>query len=209
MTPRIHNVVSYLVAALVLPATTLFVYGMPSATAALALGAWVVHFMRRTAESLWVHRYGKAAFPWSDALIEYVYYWGFGVWIAFELPATPGFDALTAVGCVVFVLAEAGNARAHRHLRALREADPKARSIPRGFLFEWVSCPHYLCEISTWLGFSLIARSWAAGAFALVGSAILTAWATQRHRAYRKDFDGNDGRALYPASRRALLPWVY
>ncbi len=63
--------------------------------------------------------------------------------------------------------------------------------------------------ILTWVGFTPVVRTWAAMTFAALGAAILTAWATLRHRAYRRDFDGKEGRPLYPAQRRALLPFVY
>jgi len=43
----------------------------------------------------------------------------------------------------------------------------------------------------------------------LVGAGILGAWAHTRHVAYRKEFDGRDGRAQYPEQRRALIPFVF
>jgi very-long-chain enoyl-CoA reductase len=210
MTPKVHNLVSYGVAAGVMPIVACALYGAPSRIAQwLMLLLWLVHFLRRSAEVLWVHRYGKKQFPWGDALIEYVYYWGFAAWIAFSLPTVAELDALSVGGIALFLLAELGNTRSHRILRELRSADAGAREIPRGFLFERVSCPHYLCEICSWMGFALLARTWAALAFAGLGAAILTLWATQRHRAYQKDFDGQQGRALYPPTRRALIPMVY
>jgi very-long-chain enoyl-CoA reductase len=210
MTPRAHNLLSYSVAAALLPSSVALLHGPPSHPAAwLVVGLWTAHFLRRSAEVLWVHRYSKPTFPWVDALIEYVYYWGFGLWIAFQLPQTPNLDVLSGVGLVVWIAAEAGNTRAHLILSALRREDPQGRNIPRGFLFNWVSCPHYLCEIISWLGFVLIARTWAAAALVGLSFAILTYWATTRHRAYKKDFDGLAGRELYPPARRALLPGVY
>jgi very-long-chain enoyl-CoA reductase len=178
----------------------------------LAAGMWCFHFARRAAESAWVHRYGKAAVPVGDVVTEYVYYWGFATWNAFALTgAVAGAQLLwlSALGVVVFAVAELGNARAHRLLRDLRPAGSKQRVIPRGFLFERVSCPHYLFEILSWVGFALVTQTWAAAAFAVVGSGILASWARTRHLAYRKDFDGLEGRELYPAARRALIPGVF
>lgn len=210
MTPRQHNVLSYAVALVTMPvATWLSTDGQPSPAVWLLMAAWVAHFARRSAESLWLHRYSKTTFPWSDAVIEYVYYWGFGIWIGLAAAQAPNLDALSFAGLTLFVLAEAGNARAHRMLARLRHDQPGARRVPQGFLFELVSCPHYLCEILSWTGFALMARSWAALGFVGLGSAILIAWATVRHRSYRKDFDGQEGRQLYPARRRALVPFVY
>jgi hypothetical protein len=51
--------------------------------------------------------------------------------------------------------------------------------------------------------------TWAARAFFVVGAGILASWAHARHVAYRKDFDGLDGREKYPDVRRALIPGVF
>ena len=186
--------------------------GALTSAALLAAVMWCVHFARRASESAWVHRYGKASVPTSDVVTEYVYYWGFAAWNALSLTSaayTPPAAWLIGLGGAVFLLAELGNARAHRMLRDLRPEGSKTRVIPRGFLFEHVSCPHYLFEILSWVGFALVTQTWAARAFLVVGAGILGAWAHTRHVAYRKDFDGQDGREKYPASRRALIPGVF
>jgi very-long-chain enoyl-CoA reductase len=216
MRPRLHNIVSYtfalLVFAVVLGVRALLTPVPLSAVAKLAALLWCVHFARRTGESAWVHRYGKLRVPMGDVIIEYVYYWGFGAWNAVSLTSA-GYVAppswLVVVGAAVFVLAELGNAQAHRMLRALRPAGSTLRAIPRGFLFERVSSPHYLFEILSWLGFALLAGTWAARAFLVVGAGILGSWAHARHVAYRKQFDGLEGREKYPDARRALIPGVF
>lgn len=216
MAPRAHNVLSYAMALAVFAAVfgwrvAASVSALPTA-AWLALGLWSLHFTKRTAESLWVHRYGKAAVPVGDVVTEYVYYWGFAAWNAWSVtssayaaPAT----WLVVAGTLVFIVAELGNARAHRMLRDLRPEGTKLRVIPRGFVFERVSCPHYLFEILSWVGFALVTETWAARVFLVVAAGILGAWAHTRHVAYRKDFDGNDGRELYPPARRALIPGIF
>lgn len=180
--------------------------------AVLAAALWSVHFWRRAAEAGWVHRYGKAAVPVGDVVTEYIYYWGFAAWNAWSLTSVSYVQPavwLVACGALVFVMAETGNARAHRMLRDLRPVGTKQRVIPHGFLFERVSCPHYLFEILSWVGFALLTQTWAARAFCVVGAGILGAWAHTRHVAYRKDFDGNEGREKYPEARRALIPGVF
>jgi len=216
MRPRAHNLVSYTLALLVFAA----VFGVRAvsgtaqvvAVALLAAACWCVHFARRAAESAWVHRYGKASVPTSDVVTEYVYYWGFAAWNAAALTSAnyaPPAAWLVGLGVAIFVLAELGNARAHRMLRELRPAGTKTRVVPHGFLFERVSSPHYLFEICSWVGFALLTQTWAARAFLVVGAGILGAWAHARHAAYLKEFDGQDGREKYPPSRRALIPGVF
>jgi very-long-chain enoyl-CoA reductase len=219
MRPRVHNLISYSFALAVFVGVFLVSSRLRGAAlssldpvALLSAAMWCFHFARRASESAWVHRYGKAGVPPGDVVTEYVYYWGFAAWNALSLTST-SYRApstwLVVLGSALFVVAELGNAKAHRMLRALRPEGSKARVIPRGFLFESVSSPHYLFEILSWVGFALVSQTWAAGAFLVVGAGILGAWAHARHAAYRKDFDGREGRELYPASRRALIPGLF
>jgi hypothetical protein len=123
VTPRIHNITSYTVALLVLPAVVLargagameFEFGTW-----LAVGLWCIHFSRRALEAAWLHRYSKPSFPLTDALIEYVYYWGFGTWIGWSLstPSAPIPVAALAGGTILFVLGELGNNNLGRAARA-------------------------------------------------------------------------------------------
>jgi very-long-chain enoyl-CoA reductase len=199
LSPRLHNVVSYGVAFFVMPAAA---FANDRSSSWLPIAMWCFHFARRTAEAAWVHRYSKKRLPWTDILFEYVYYWAFAMWIGATLPAVIITSPLVFVGGFLFVFAEFGNAASHWILRSLRSGDSRGRAIPRGFLFEYVSCPHYLCEILTWVAFFCVVPTLAAGAFLVMGAGILTVWATQRHRTYRRDFD-------YPRERRALIPFLY
>ncbi len=180
--------------------------------AGLATLLWSAHFLRRTWESAFVHRYSKPRIGPGDYLTEYVYYWGFAAWIAWSVTTRSQHAPLVFVqvlGLGLFVLAEAGNARAHRMLRELRAPFGREKHIPRGWLFRRVSCPHYLFEILSWVGFNLVTQTWAGVAFMLVGAGILGAWAHTRHVAYRRQFDGQDGREKYPDQRRALIPFLF
>jgi very-long-chain enoyl-CoA reductase len=202
---------SYSVAAASLPLAVSVVDSKRLWTVATAL--WVFHFLRRTAESLWVHRYSGRPVPLADALIEYVYYWGFGAWIGIAWagaaePAPSGL--LLALGVLIALVGETGNAWAHLELRNLRrQAGIPDRTLPYKGPFQWVDCPHYLFEILTWLGFALVTGLAASWVFAVVVAAILAFYARERHRRYQKEFDGQEGRAAYPATRRALLPRLY
>lgn len=51
------------------------------------------------------------------------------------------------------------NLISHLQLRYLRPAGTTVRKIPRGFLFELVSCPNYTCEILAWISFSFMTQS--------------------------------------------------
>jgi very-long-chain enoyl-CoA reductase len=209
MHPRLHNALSYSGAALV------FLACLPKAApqAALVGGLFCFHFLRRTLEALFVHRYSGRPVPPSDFLVEYVYYWGFAAWIAWSLGRpnwVPPSSTQWLGGGLVFLLGEAGNAWAHQKLRALRmQSGESKKGIPSGGLFEWVSCPHYLFEIVSWCGFFWVTRVWASGAFLALGAAIVASYAYSRHRSYKKEFDGQEGRASYPLRRKAIVPLLF
>jgi very-long-chain enoyl-CoA reductase len=214
MRPRVHNVVSYSGALLVFWGVLVWRSSSlgVSLTAALATLLWTVHFVRRTWESAFVHRYSKPRIGAFDYLTEYVYYWGFAAWIAWSVtvPSEQASHGVArAFGLLLFAIAEAGNAQAHRVLRDLRAPGGRGRQIPRGLAFQRLSCPHYFFEILSWAGFNLVIQTRAGIAFMLVGAAILAAWAHARHVAYRREFDGRDGREQYPSERRALLPFLF
>lgn len=208
LNPKLHNTLSYSVAALIF--ALLAPWQKPQAWCVVAL--WVFHFARRSLEALMVHRYSGKRVPPTDYLVEYAYYWGFAIWIAFGIEASgwqlPG-AGVTLTGLGIFLLGEAGNGWAHVKLRKLRQSPgDRHRSIPEGGLFEWVSCPHYLFEILSWCGFALLTRVWGAYAFLLLGSIIVSSYAVQRHKNYRAQFDGEQGRRLYPARRKAIIPFI-
>lgn len=174
---------------------------------------WIFHFLRRTAESIWVHRFSGRRVPPSDYLIEYLYYWGFATWIALGISAaswSPVTPLFFTIGLSLFVVGEVGNTWAHLTLRRLRSSSGTTdKAIPMKGLFALVSCPHYAFEIISWIGFALLSWTWGSIAFLGVGSLILASYAHSRHKGYRAMFDGKDGRALYPPSRRALIPYVF
>lgn len=211
---RAQNVVSYAVTLVVFLTVGLWRTGSgtPGMGFWLPAGLWSLHFARRTLESAFLHRYTRTVSV-ADTAGEYVYYWGFAAWIAWTVASRtyhlPPQWAL-GLGCGIFTVAEVGNFYSHVLLARLRpNASETARRIPRGFLFERVSCPHYLFEILSWVGFSIATQTLGGLAFTALGAGILVGWATKRHRAYLVEFDGKDGREQYPARRRILVPFAY
>lgn len=169
---------------------------------------WIAHFARRTVEALAIHRFSHLHSP-VELVAAAAYYVGFGIWIGQETgPAGPVLPALQVLlGVALFAIGEAGNAWHHLLLRRLRTGDG-GHVIPRGGFFALVSCPHYLFELVAWAGFFVLRPDEATGAFLLASFVILLVRALNRHRAYRRAFDGREGRALYPPHRKALVPYV-
>jgi len=78
-------------------------------------------------------------------------------------------------------------------------------AIPRGGLFEYVSCPHYLMEIVIYLAFLLIGGYRHVTLFSVVifvvTNQLVAGYLT--HRWYRAHFG-----TLYPVHRKAVIPFL-
>lgn len=185
----------------------------------LFIGIWSVHFLRRSVEVLFVHDY-RRRMPFIESIGAPIYYWFFAFWIGVALRHDNGYKqtylALIVVGSIIFFLGECGNCYCHLKLRAFRKekiedslSQKSQHAIPHGFLFEFVSCPHYLCEILSWLGFFLASWALPAALFLLATIITLVTYSFKKHKAYQQEFDGPAGRELYPKNRKALIPFIF
>ncbi|KAJ2846405.1 hypothetical protein GGI22_006258 [Coemansia erecta] len=84
-----------------------------------------------------------------------------------------------------------------------KESESSKYSIPRGSLFELVSCPHFLCEVAEWTGFAVASGSPAAWTFVLNVLCNLAPRAHFIHRWYARTFP------RYPSARKAMIPFVF
>ncbi len=148
---------------------------MPILIAALAI---VFNVTNATANASWISDIGEYASDWIQR---------------------PTFIA----GALLFFLGMFVNFDADRRLFALREPDETGYKIPRGGLYELVSCPNYLGEIVEWIGWALATWSLAGAAFAVYTIANLAPRAASHHAWYKKTFPD------YPRERRALVPFVW
>ena len=112
-------------------------------------------------------------------------------------------DPRFIVGAAIFVAGFAINNHSAAILRSIRErGGPGAYEIPRGGMFEMVSCPNYLGELIEWTGWAIATWSLAGLSFAVWTAANLLPRALANHRWYRQKFPD------YPARRKAIIPFV-
>jgi hypothetical protein len=109
-------------------------------------------------------------------------------------------DPRTIVGLLIFSLGWYLNMRADNALLVLRKPHQTGYSIPRGGLFEWVSCPNFLGEIVQWCGFAILCWNLPSVAFAVWTVANLVPRALANHRWYQNTF------VDYPTGRKAIFP---
>jgi 3-oxo-5-alpha-steroid 4-dehydrogenase 1 len=123
-------------------------------------------------------------------------------WLAPLYPAGWLTDPRFVSGCVLFALGYGVNRHADRRLRALRAPGETDYKIPRGGLYEYVSCPNYFGELIAWCGWALLTWAWAGLFFALFTAANLIPRALAHQRDYRRRFPD------YPPERRAIVPFL-
>lgn len=108
-----------------------------------------------------------------------------------------------AGGLVVFLSGMYANLWSDNMLMGLKK-EGGGYTIPKGGLFELVSCPNYFGEILEWLGWALMTWSWAGFGFFIYTCANLVPRAGANHKWYLDKF-GED----YPKNRKAVIPFVF
>ncbi|KAI9270437.1 3-oxo-5-alpha-steroid 4-dehydrogenase-domain-containing protein [Phascolomyces articulosus] len=77
--------------------------------------------------------------------------------------------------------------------------------IPKGGLFDYVSCPNYLGEVVEWTGFAILTSgSYPALAFAATTFGNLVPRGKRAHAWYQNQF-----KKEYPSSRKAIVPYIF
>lgn len=172
------------------------------------------HFLKRELESLFVHRFSNATMPLKNLFVNCAYYWLLnGAFIGYFLfhpkYTDPKWSPLTLAALIsTFIGAEGLNFICHMILRNLRPAGTKSRGIPRGYGFNIVSCANYFWEVIAWASFAGLSKCVPAYIFLAATVYILSQWSLARHRRYIKEFDGKEGKPLYPRNRKALIPFL-
>ncbi|KAL6534041.1 hypothetical protein OROHE_013874 [Orobanche hederae] len=154
-----------------------------------AMYYWCFHYFKRIMETFFVHRFSHATSPLSNVFRNCAYYWTFGAWIAYYVNHplyTPVSELQMKIGFAFGVLCQISNFYCHILLRNLRKSDGDGYQIPRGFLFNIVTCANYTTEIYQWLGFNIATQTAAGIVFMVVAAAIMTNWALAKHRRLKK-----------------------
>lgn len=131
-----------------------------------------------------------------------------GNWLYFLAPAelyTSSWltDPRFIIGVVIFYTGFAINKHADAVLRSLRSPDDREYKIPYGGLYRFISCPNYLGEMLTWLGWAVLTWSGAGLVFFIWTVANLAPRARSNHQWYRDNFPD------YPSERKALVPFLF
>lgn len=107
------------------------------------------------------------------------------------------------LGMVLFLVGFVSNQISDHILIHLRKPGERGYKIPKGFLFNYVSCPNHFSELLQWFGFALMAFNFPATCFLIWTAANLIPRAKKHHQWYKKQFPD------YPKERKALFPKIW
>jgi 3-oxo-5-alpha-steroid 4-dehydrogenase 1 len=212
--PRIDNRLGWVImeAAAPLVFAVCFALGTntKTATALVFLGLWEAHYIHRAfiypfglrgeLKQMPIVVMGSALlFNGVNAYLNGRYIFTFSTGYNNQWLVDPRFIC----GVALFIIGFIVNRQADHTLRNLREPGESGYKIPYGTLYRWVSCPNYLGEIVTWVGWAVAAWSLPGLAFAIWTMANLVPRARAHHAWYREHFSD------YPPERRALVPGIW
>ncbi|KAL7520786.1 hypothetical protein ACHAWX_005498 [Stephanocyclus meneghinianus] len=182
---------------------------LPRSSLATALCA--IHFAKRCLEVLFLHSYSGRTDRATPSLIG-VFYALTVVLIAFAndnaIRHDPDgrSDMKRVVGSTIFAIGLLGNFYHHYLLAKLRSCNTKSKYVaPRGCLFEFVACPHYLFELVGWLGIAIVSHQLNVYLVVASMSSYLGGRSVAQNDFNRKTFDVRE----WPRSRKNIVPFLF
>ena len=170
------------------------------------------HYAKRILETLFVHRFANDTMPLKYVFRNCIHYWlymnftSYCVMMPMQNKRKLGLDSKKAqkILFVLFWIFQFLNFMTHMTLRNLRPPGSRARRIPHGWGFGYVSCANYFWELCCWITFHLATQNYGGTMFLLISFLQMMDWATQKHDRYLRDFGSK-----YPADRKAFIPFIY
>lgn len=169
---------------------------------------YLFHYFHRTClYPLYLNNSSPASFPLSIALFAFLFNLLNAYlqtrWISHYADLDEIAWARLLVGSALFVTGFVMNVWSDRVLVGLKRQE-KGYMVPRGGMFEVVSCPNYLGELVEWLGWAIMTWSWVGLGFFLNTCSNLVPRARSHRRWYLEKFP-----EVYPRARKAIIPFVY
>ncbi|KAG6865004.1 hypothetical protein C0991_005692 [Blastosporella zonata] len=177
----------------------------------------MLHFLKRELETIFVHRFSHGTMPFRNVFKNSFHYHVLsGLALAYDV-YRPRFSATSSyvsgtirsnnnflwICTAIWAFAELSNLHTHLTLRSLRPANSRARAIPHGYGFSFLSCPNYFFETLAWTVVSMMTGSVASLVFLAVSTTQMVLWAIKKHKNYKKEF-GKE----YPRGRNAMIPFI-
>jgi len=174
----------------------------------LAIICWLTHYVQRTLVYPFRIKTKGKEIPLIIVLMAILFNGVNGTLIGIYLGNYAIFSGtifqhpVTILGLILFVLGMGLNLTTDNQLIRLRKPNETGYKIPKGGLFNQVSCPNLLGEIIEWGGFALITSAAPMFAFFIWTAANLIPRALAHHKWYKEHF------TEYPVERKAIIPYL-
>ncbi|NMC40947.1 MAG: hypothetical protein GYA43_07225 [Bacteroidales bacterium] len=169
---------------------------------------WLSHYLYRTFIYSVIQGGKEKPYPMLVAGMAFIFNImngfvnGYGVFRMNVYSADWLYTSQFITGLALFLTGFYINKQADLLFRQMRKSSPREYIIPRGWLFNYVSSPHYFGEIIQWSGWALMTFSLPGLAFAVFTFGNLFPRAIASHEWYRRNFPE------YPADRKAVIPFI-
>ena len=172
------------------------------------ISLWLIHYLLRTFVYPFRQSGREKAYPLILVSMAIVFNClngfvnGYGLFrlYTYELSWLVSWQFIT--GGLLFLTGFYINKTADEKLRAFRKNTPSEYVVPRSWLFDYISSPHYFGEIIEWGGWALLTWSLPGFAFFIFTFANLFPRAIATHKWYKAQFPG------YPPHRKAVIPFL-
>lgn len=111
-------------------------------------------------------------------------------------------DPKMVIGLMIFLIGVYINWRSDHMLINLRKENETGYKIPKGWLFDKISCPNHFGEIIEWIGYAIMLWSLPGWSFAIWTAANLIPRSLNHHSWYKSYFKN------YPTERKAVIPSI-
>lgn len=183
----------------------------PSPTQVLSCVLIALHFLKRELEIFYVHKFSATTMPFFNLFKNSGHYWVLsGLNLAYWIYSPTAIIAsessalgswINKIGVAMYIYGEFSNLLTHITLSNLRSTGGTERGIPKGYGFNWVTCPNYLFETIAWVGICLVTKSASTVLFAAVAFGQMQIWAKQKEKRYRQEFGDK-----YQKKRSVIVP---
>ena len=167
---------------------------------------WLMHYLHRTFIYSQIQSGRNKPYPLILVLMAFIFNClngfvnGFGIFNLREYDTEWLLSWQFISGSLIFICGFVINKISDEKLRHFRMESPSEYIIPHGWLFNYISSPHYFGEIIEWGGWALMTFSLPGLAFFLFTFANLFPRAISSHNWYKQNFPA------YPAGRKAIIP---
>jgi 3-oxo-5-alpha-steroid 4-dehydrogenase 1 len=209
--PTWHSSWAWMVMELPAPALLIlfFLYsGKTDIVSVIFILLWLSHYLYRTFIYSFRQSGSRKPYPLILVIMALIFNSfngfvnGFGVFNLYSYDIKWLISWQFILGILIFLSGSTINKIADEKLRNLRKVNPGEYLLPKGWLFRYISCPHYFGEIIEWAGWAVMTWSLPGLAFLVFTFANLFPRAIASHKWYRSTFPD------YPKERKAVIPFI-